>query len=154
MNRSESQTDFQTGHVGINVTDLDRAVRFYGSVFGFEVGGRSDQDGRRFAFLKNGETLTLTLWQQSEGRFDAARPGLHHLSFQVPTLADVHAAEVRVRDAGGRFLYEGAVPHGEGASSGGIFFEDPDGTRLEIFTTDGLQHRHAPSGGAPSCGFF
>ena len=154
MPRSNSQTDFQTGHVGINVTDLDRAVRFYGSVFGFTVGGRSDQDARRFAFLKNGDTLVLTLWQQSEGRFDAARPGLHHLSFRVPTLADVSAAETRVREAGGRFLYEGAVPHGEGASSGGIFFEDPDGTRLEIFTSDGLQHAHAPTAGAPSCGFF
>jgi catechol 2,3-dioxygenase-like lactoylglutathione lyase family enzyme len=154
MTRSDSRTDLQTGHVGINVTDLDRAVRFYERVFGFTVGGRSDEDARRFAFLKNGDTLALTLWQQSEGRFDATRPGLHHLSFSVPTLADVRAAEARVREVGGRFLYEGAVPHGEGASSGGIFFEDPDGTRLEIFTSDGLQHGHAPTAGAPSCGFF
>lgn len=154
MSESHSHTDFQTGHVGINVTDLDRAVRFYERVFGFSVGGRSDQAARRFAFLKNGDTLALTLWQQSEGRFDAARPGLHHLSFHVPTLADVRAAEARVREAGGRFLYEGAVPHGEGASSGGIFFEDPDGTRLEIFTSDGLQQASAPTAGAPSCGFF
>ena len=154
MSRSDSSSDFQTGHVGINVTDLDRAVRFYESVFGFTVSGRSDEGARRFAFLKNGDALALTLWQQSQGRFDAARPGLHHLSFRVPTLADVRAAEARVREAGGRFLYEGAVPHGEGASSGGIFFEDPDGTRLEIFTSDGLQHAHAPTAGAPSCGFF
>lgn len=154
MTQSQPQTDFQTGHVGINVTDLDRAVRFYESVFGFTVGGRSDQAERRFAFLNNGDTLALTLWQQSDGRFDATRPGLHHLSFRVPTLADVRAAQDRVREAGGRFLYEDAVPHGEGASSGGIFFEDPDGTRLEIFTSDGLQHAHAPTAGAPSCGFF
>ena len=154
MSQSHSHPDFETGHVGINVTDLDRAVRFYESVFGFTVGGRSDQDARRFAFLNNGDTLALTLWQQSDGRFDGARPGLHHLSFRVPTLGDVRAAQDRVREAGGRFLYEGAVPHGEGASSGGIFFEDPDGTRLEIFTSDGLQHAHAPTAGAPSCGFF
>ena len=122
MSQSHSHPDFETGHVGINVTDLDRAVRFYESVFGFTVGGRSDQDARRFAFLNNGDTLALTLWQQSDGRFDGARPGLHHLSFRVPTLGDVRAAQDRVREAGGRFLYEGAVPHGEGASSGGIFF--------------------------------
>lgn len=154
MTRSDPQSGFQTGHVGINVTDLDRAVRFYERVFGFTLGGRSDEDARRFAFLKSGDTLVLTLWQQSEGRFDATRPGLHHLSFRVPTLSDVRTAEARVREAGGRFLYEGAVPHGEGASSGGIFFEDPDGTRLEIFTSDGLQQGHAPTAGAPSCGFF
>ena len=122
MSSIDPKTDFQTGHVGINVTDLDRAVRFYERVFGFTIAGRSDEAPRRFAFLKNGDTLALTLWQQSAGRFDGQRPGLHHLSFHVPTLADVRAAEVRVRDAGGRFLYDGAVPHGEGASSGGIFF--------------------------------
>jgi catechol 2,3-dioxygenase-like lactoylglutathione lyase family enzyme len=154
MTPSNQQTEFHTGHVGINVTDLDRAVGFYERVFGFTIGGRSDQEGRRFAFLKAGDTLVLTLWQQSAGRFDAARPGLHHLSFRVPTLADVRAAEARVRAAGGRFLYEGAVPHGEGASSGGIFFEDPDGTRLEVFTSDGLRQAPAPTAGAPSCGFF
>ena len=136
------------------MTDLDRAVRFYEHVFGFTVAGRTDADARRFAFLKHGDSLILTLWQQSTGRFEATRPGLHHLSFRVPTLADVRAAEARVHEAGGRFLYDGAVPHGEGASSGGIFFEDPDGTRLEIFTTDGLQHAHAATPGVSICGFF
>lgn len=154
MSRSDSRNHLETGHVGINVTDLDRSIRFYEAVFGFEVGARSDGEGRRFAFLENGDTLVLTLWEQGEGRFDARRAGLHHLSFRVPTLDDVRAAEARVEAAGGRFLYDGAVPHGEGASSGGIFFEDPDGTRLEIFTSDGLQHAHAPTAGAPSCGFF
>jgi lactoylglutathione lyase len=35
------------------------------------------------------------------------------------------------------FAYDGVVPHGEGTHSGGIFFEDPDGTRLEIYAKDG-----------------
>jgi hypothetical protein len=40
----------------------------------------------------------------------------------------------------------------EGAASGGIFFFDPDGIRLEIFTPTGADV--APSGTAPTCGFF
>ena len=48
----------------------------------------------------------------------------------------------------------GIVPHGEGASSGGIFFEDPDGTRLEIYAPAGANTAPAPSGTAPTCGFF
>lgn len=45
------------------------------------------------------------------------------------------------------------MPHREGAQSGGIFFEDPDGTRLEIYAKDGASGA-APVTGAPTCGFF
>ena len=58
-----------------------------------------------------------------------------------------------MREAGLRLYHDGIVPHGEGAASGGIFFEDPDGIRLEIFTGAGV-HGTAPSQAAPTCGFF
>jgi hypothetical protein len=48
----------------------------------------------------------------------------------------------------------GIVPHAEGRSSGGLFFEDPDGIRLEIFTATGVGDHVAPHGAAPTCGFF
>lgn len=142
-------TAFATGHVGLNVADLDRSVDFYGQVFGFDVKQRGDG----FAFLGDEERLVLTLWRQSDGAFATDRPGLHHLSFEVGSVDEVRAAEERVRAAGVRLHHDGIVPHGEGASSGGIFFEDPDGIRLEIFTGAGV-HGSAPSGAAPTCGFF
>jgi hypothetical protein len=52
------------------------------------------------------------------------------------------------------FLYDGIVPHAESAASGGIFFTDPDGTRLEIYAPSGAEGGEAPSGAAPTCGFF
>ena len=58
---------FQTGHVGLNVSDLKRSKQFYREVFGFEVMGESQQDGRRFLFLGKGRNLVLTLWQQASG---------------------------------------------------------------------------------------
>ncbi|MEM7516914.1 MAG: VOC family protein, partial [Planctomycetota bacterium] len=51
-------------------------------------------------------------------------------------------------------LHDGVVAHGEGAASGGIFFEDPDGTRLEVFTSAGVEGHAPATAGAPSCGFF
>ena len=143
-----------TGHIGINVTNLDRSVDFYGDVFGLARIGGSDAAGRRFAFLGDGEKLVLTLWEQSEGRFSARTPGLHHLSFQANSVDELGVAEQRLRTRNATFLYDGAVPHAEGSQSGGIFFEDPDGTRLEIFTPSGMSERRAPVAGAPSCGFF
>jgi hypothetical protein len=46
------------------------------------------------------------------------------------------------------------VAHGEGVASGGIFFTDPDGIRLEVYAPSGAQSAPAPSGAAPTCGFF
>jgi catechol 2,3-dioxygenase-like lactoylglutathione lyase family enzyme len=151
---STEQISFATGHVGINVTDLDRSRRFYQQVFGWEVQAEGGEDGRRFAFLGDDRALLVTLWQQSEGRFDAARPGLHHLSFQVADMDAVRTAEARVRELGATVFHDGVVAHREGAGSGGIFFEDPDGTRLEIYAPAGAEDRPAPSGEAPTCGFF
>ncbi|MBE1586195.1 VOC family protein [Nonomuraea angiospora] len=145
---------FQTGHVGLNVTDLDKSKEFYTRVFGFTLAGESHEDGRRYAFLTQDGTLVLTLWQQSAGRFEAARPGLHHLSFQVADLDAVRRAETVIREIGATLYHDGVVPHREGASSGGVFFADPDGIRLEIFAPDGAGDRPAPSSEAPTCGFF
>lgn len=148
------QTSFTTGHVGINVTDLARSKRFYQDVFGWEVLSEGGDDQQPFAFLGAGSALLVTLWQQSAGRFAKDRPGLHHLSFQVAGIEDVQAAEARVRALDVRLYHDGVVPHGEGVSSGGIFFEDPDGTRLEIYAPSGADQHAAPSGAAPTCGFF
>ena len=142
-----------TGHIGINVTDLDRSRDFYSAVLGLHLVGGSSEAPRRYAFLGDGERLVLTLWEQSRGRFDRAAPGLHHLSFQVASAGEVRAAEELLRALGANFTYDGIVPHAEGASSGGIFFEDPDGTRLEIFAAAGIQGE-APTADGPSCGFF
>jgi catechol 2,3-dioxygenase-like lactoylglutathione lyase family enzyme len=133
------------------VADLDRSIDFYVSVFGWAVKGRGDG----YAFLGDDERLVLTLWEQSSGAFATDQPGLHHLSFQVGSIDEVLAAEERVRASGLRLYHDGVVPHSEGASSGGIFFEDPDGIRLEIFTSAGAEaHGPAPTGDAPTCGFF
>jgi lactoylglutathione lyase len=131
----------QPGHVALNVSDLDRAVRFYTGVFGLEqVGG-----GDGFAFLGDGDRTVLTLWTAGE---DA----LHHLAFEVASIGEAAAAEARVKEHGGRMHHDGVVPHAEGASSGGIFFTDPDGIRLEIYAPSGAEGE-APHAG-PTCGFF
>ncbi len=144
----------KTGHVGLNVTDLARSIAFYRQVFDFEVLGQQAEDARRYAFLGRDGTLQVTLWQQSEGAFATGLPGLHHLSFEVPDLEAVRRAEAVLRDLGAELVYDGIVPHGEGASSGGVFFTDPDGIRLEIYAPAGADTAPAPTQGAPTCGFF
>ncbi|MEV6928288.1 VOC family protein [Dactylosporangium sp. NPDC051485] len=154
MTTTTAPTALKTGHVGLNVTDLARSIDFYRSVFGLDLQAEGAEEGRRFAFLGRDGHLLVTLWQQSGGRFATDRPGLHHLSFQVETIAEVQAVQATLRALGAEFAYDGVVPHGEGASSGGVFFTDPDGIRLEVYAPTGADVVAAPVSGAPTCGFF
>ena len=88
---------FQTGHIGLNVSDLDRSKKFYEEVFGFTAVGESKEEGRRFAFLGQEDKLVLTLWQQAEGRFEKGHPGLHHLSFQVAAIQEVQKVSQKLK---------------------------------------------------------
>lgn len=153
----------RNGHVGLNVTDLERSRRFYTEVFGLEVLGESTEDGRRFAFLGNPEVtsevfldkLAVTLWEQSVGSFSTETPGLHHLAFHVESVEAVEQVRDRLQGLGVELLYDGEIiPHSTDFDSGGFFFVDPDGTRLEVCAPAGVPTERAVSGPAPSCGFF
>ncbi|MFE6054684.1 VOC family protein [Kitasatospora sp. NPDC056446] len=156
MSSSTAPRTLQTGHVGLNVTDLARSVDFYRAVFGLQVTTEGTDPERRFALLGRDGRLVVTLWQQSTGAFATANPGLHHLSFEVESLDEVRATERLLRGLGAEFAYDGVVPHSEGSASGGIFFTDPDGIRLEVYTRTGVDGTEAvaPASDAPTCGFF
>lgn len=71
------------GHVGVNVTDLDRSIAFYQRVFGLGLPQAPDPaDPHRYARLTWDGELVLTLWPQSEGSFRSDTPALHHLAFR------------------------------------------------------------------------
>jgi len=144
----------QTGHIGLNVTNIEQSKNFYQKVFGFNIAASSPDEAHPFVFLSDGERLVLTLWQQSQGDFETGRPGLHHLSFEVETIEEVKNYEEKLRNMDVPLFHDGIVPHGEGTASGGIFFADPDGIRLEIYSPSGATGHHAPTPGAPTCGFF
>ncbi|WP_460108506.1 VOC family protein [Streptomyces sp. YKOK-J1] len=146
----------RTGHTGLNVTDLDRSLAFYRDVLGFALLAEGKEDDRRYAFLgeAGGEEPVLTLWQQARDPYDGGRAGLHHLAFTAASVDRVHAYEAALRAAGVEFAHDGVVAHREGSASGGIFFHDPDGTRLEISVPHGAEGAPAPHATAPTCGFF
>lgn len=132
-------------HVGLCVTDLQRARRFYEGVFGFEhERDLTVPDGPTSTLLRVEPPVNLTAVYLRRGAFvlellhfdrpgNAPRrdrvftePGLTHLSFGVD---DVAAACARVRELGGEVLDDTDV--------GGmaILVRDPDGQLLELLAT-------------------
>jgi len=147
-------TRLEVGHVGLNVTDLARSTRFYREALGLDLAGESTAPGREYAFLARDGRLLLTLWRQSDGSAPTDRPGLHHLAFQVESIEQVREVEERLNALGAVIHHGGIVPHREGGDSGGLYFEDPDGIRLEIYAPTGAGGRPAPHSDGPTCGFF
>lgn len=151
---AETACALALGHVALNVTDLDRSVAFYMDVLRLRLLGEHHEPDRRYAFLGSHSAPVLTLWQQSSGAFEPRTPGLHHLAFEAPDIDTVRRAESSLRASGARLVHDGLVRHREASTSAGLFFEDPDGIRIEIFAADGATAEPAPSGDAPTCGFF
>ncbi|MER6085721.1 VOC family protein [Streptomyces sp. NPDC001833] len=151
-----SAATLRTGHVGLNVTDLDRSLAFYRDVLGFVVLSQGSEDDRRYAFLGDGagDAPVLTLWQQAAQPFEGGNAGLHHLAFNADSVERLQAYQSTLRAHGVTFAHDGVVAHSEGADSGGLFFHDPDGTRLEISVSQGVKGAPAPHESAPTCGFF
>src|SRR3989440_11562057 len=78
------------GHVHLKVADIDRALRFYRDVLGFELTQRL---GSSAAFLSAGgyhHHIGLNTWESAGGQPPAAgTTGLFHLAIQYPTRAEL-----------------------------------------------------------------
>lgn len=131
-------------HVGICVSDTQRAIRFYTEALGFKL-GRSTEAGAPFeiltelpemklhaSFLTRGGIMIELLRYDRPGSVGSAerRPmnqlGLTHLALEV---ADIDTVIERIERQGGR-----VYPHTRVDDDLGIlvFCTDPDGTRIEL----------------------
>jgi catechol 2,3-dioxygenase-like lactoylglutathione lyase family enzyme len=114
-------------HIGLNVTDVERSVKFYRAMFGNDP----------------------VKWKPGYAKFDIAEPALNltlnlagsvrehgalnHLGIQVEDTAEVLAAKTRFTDAGLLTRDEMNVDCCF-ALQDKIWLTDPDGNRWEVFT--------------------
>jgi catechol 2,3-dioxygenase len=117
------------GHVHLTVSDLDRALRFYRDVLGFEVTTTYGQDA---VFLSAGgyhHHIGLNTWAGRGAPAPAAgTTGLYHVAILYPDRKTLAAALHRVLDAG--VPIEGAADHGV---SEALYLRDPDGNGVELY---------------------
>lgn len=117
------------GHVHLKVADLDRALKFYCGVLGFELMQRF---GSQAAFVSAGgyhHHIGLNTWESKGGSPPpAGTTGLYHLAILYPTRALLVDAVRRVLAAG--MELEGASDHGV---SEAIYLRDPDDNGVELY---------------------
>jgi catechol 2,3-dioxygenase len=117
------------GHVHLKVADLDRAIRFYRDVLGFEL---TQKFGSQAAFLGAGgyhHHVGLNTWESAGGTPPPpGHSGLYHSAFLFPDRASLGAAIRRVLEAG--IPLDGAADHGV---SEAVYLRDPDGNGVELY---------------------
>lgn len=123
------------GHVGITVSDLDVSEGFYQEVLGLRVVNESLQFPCRYASMAREGKTVLTLWEYSGGRIKKRRPGLHHLAFEAGSEEEVNRTKALLDNLGAHWT-EGARIYPEGSRAAAIHFEDPDGIRIELYSSE------------------
>jgi catechol-2,3-dioxygenase len=116
-------------HLVLWVSDVERSVRFYRDVLGFEVTMRHP----RAAFLKipgSPDDHHLGLFEQTGVPApDEGVARMYHAAWELGDLADLARARQRLIEAG---ALVGASDHGVSLS---LYAKDPDGLELEVFWT-------------------
>ncbi len=127
MEKAHPET--RIGHVHLKVSDLDRAVRFYTEVLGFDVMQRWGDEAAFLSFGGYHHHLGLNTWQSKGGRPPGpGTTGLYHVAILYPSRRELARALKRVLAHGVPLL--GAADHGV---SEAIYLQDPDGNGLELY---------------------
>ena len=117
------------GHMHLKVADLERALKFYCGVLGFELQQRF---GSQAAFISAGgyhHHIGLNTWESGGGSPPPPHStGLYHLAILYPTRAQLADALKRLLDAG--IELDDAADHGV---SEALYLRDPDDNGVELY---------------------
>lgn len=114
---------FKIDHANINVTDMDRSIKFYGEAFGLKEVKRKTSEDYIIAFLSDGVSdflLELTWLKSKEGPYELG-DNESHIAFKTDTF-DLDYEKHK----------EMGIICFENKKMGIYFIEDPDGYWQEV----------------------
>lgn len=117
-------------HVGIFVSDIEKAIQFYEDVFDFKLVLRGDNKEKAMAFLSHpGNTdMQIELVQDLAPSIEYAEIGkVNHLAFTVDNMEE---AVARLKEHGIAMVNEPAV--NKLTNSKTVFFKGPDQELLQL----------------------
>jgi len=135
----------ELGHVVLQVTDLDRSLKFYRDALGLPLVSLGTPRGRRMAFFSLGEKhhdLALLELEPGSAPQDHTRAGVMHIAFKigddVETLREAKARMVAAKVP--------VVRTTEHMTTLSLYLSDPDGITVELYIdTDPATWRDKPN---------
>ncbi|MDA1000137.1 MAG: VOC family protein [bacterium] len=142
------------GHIGVNVSNVERSIEFYRKVLGLKLTGKygPPEFHRPICFMRCEEMHhDFVLFELPKDAVKAGVPvvdsyirqeaGVNHIAFEVAEREDWLDALQHVKDCGVELAdgpYVHALEGAQGAFEGGsgshaFYFLDPDGNRIEIY---------------------
>jgi catechol 2,3-dioxygenase len=128
MTKGSIPAGARIGHVHLKVSDLERAIRFYRDLMGFDLLMRF---GDEAAFLSAGgyhHHIGLNTWESAGGPPPPrGTTGLYHFAINYPERRDLAVALKRLLD--NDWSIDGASDHGTHEA---IYLHDPDHNGIEL----------------------
>ncbi len=127
-------------HVERYVADLKACRPFWQDLFR-ELGWEAWQDWEGgFSFRNPAGGAYITLVQVEPAFLDIpyhrCRAGLNHLAFAAADRGEVDRLRDWALRKGARLLYEDRWPHAGGPECYSLFFEDPEGMKVEVIAEE------------------
>ena len=117
------------GHIHLKVADLEKALKFYRDLLGFEV---QQYYGNSAVFISAGgyhHHIGLNTWHsKGAGPAPINSAGLYHTAILYPTRKDLAVAYKRLLDA--NYPLTGVADHGV---SEALYLNDPDQNGVELY---------------------
>ena len=117
------------GHVHLKVADIERSLKFYKDLLGFEI---TQRYGTSAVFISAGgyhHHIGLNTWHSKNAKpapVNAA--GLYHIAILYPEKKDLAAIAKRLNDAG--YEFTGAADHGVSLA---LYLNEPDMNGVELY---------------------
>ena len=122
----------ELGHVVLQVTDLDRSIRFYRDTLGLPLVSQGKPRGRRIVFFslgaKHHDLALIELAPGAEGH-DPARAGVMHIAFKIGDDIEL------LKEARACMVAAGVpvVNTTEHMTTYSLYLSDPDGITVELY---------------------
>jgi catechol 2,3-dioxygenase len=121
--------DVNIGHIHLTVADLDKSLKFYRGLLGFEITSNFDN---QVVFLSAGgyhHHIGLNTWAgKGAPHPPEGHTGLYHFALLYPNRKELARILKRLFEV--NYAIEGASDHGISES---VYLKDPDGNGIELY---------------------